>query len=572
MKKFLLLIAAAVVSCAAWAQNAAAVAGTYNCDLYLALGTPIDETTQPLPNMPVTIEQGDQEGTVNFALYNLNLGEGLALGDIKLDNIPLVADGSNYKFGENAPVRLSLMSGAIQADVNINSATSYIKGNLLYADVDIQWVQEGQANTPIYVRVTGPKTESPAVTSAFALPNPGFNGEWEECRPWDSANGYFDWGTLKDEFWSQYQYKRADFVQPKGWIVANVSGMSGLGATCVVKRDTLDAAAPDYAVTLKNTPNPFMASQIVPGYISLGTTWATIGGLDWVTGVPVDADGGAFGGVAFTSQPDAISLRYKRSHGTANATERASVIAYSWKGEYKQVEVPAQTAMAAPVKTTMYGRDRNILGIETTVGGEVTQSDDAQLVAKAEYYIEGDAADWTNLEVPFSYTEGAAAPDSLNVIISANDYFADRTLMGADNSLTIDDVKLVYWHALSALSYDGQALDLTQGNNFELNGDYNADKLAYTVKGRAAKATATYNETDRTLTIRVEAQNLEEDADAFTLYTLAFGKSTGINDATAPTTRQASGVYTLSGVRVADQLTPALPKGVYVVNGKKVVK
>lgn len=34
----------------------------------------------------------------------------------------------------------------------------------------------------------------------------------------------------------------------------------------------------------------------------------------------------------------------------------------------------------------------------------------------------------------------------------------------------------------------------------------------------------------------------------------------------------ASGVYTLSGVRVADTLTPALSKGVYVVNGKKVVK
>ena len=33
-----------------------------------------------------------------------------------------------------------------------------------------------------------------------------------------------------------------------------------------------------------------------------------------------------------------------------------------------------------------------------------------------------------------------------------------------------------------------------------------------------------------------------------------------------------NGVYTLGGVRVADTMTNALPKGVYVVNGKKVVK
>lgn len=34
----------------------------------------------------------------------------------------------------------------------------------------------------------------------------------------------------------------------------------------------------------------------------------------------------------------------------------------------------------------------------------------------------------------------------------------------------------------------------------------------------------------------------------------------------------ATGVFTLNGTRVADTLTPALPKGVYIVNGKKIVK
>lgn len=48
---------------------------------------------------------------------------------------------------------------------------------------------------------------------------------------------------------------------------------------------------------------------------------------------------------------------------------------------------------------------------------------------------------------------------------------------------------------------------------------------------------------------------------------------TGIADVVAPATpARTSGVYTLSGIRVADSLSAKLPKGVYVVNGKKVIK
>ena len=48
---------------------------------------------------------------------------------------------------------------------------------------------------------------------------------------------------------------------------------------------------------------------------------------------------------------------------------------------------------------------------------------------------------------------------------------------------------------------------------------------------------------------------------------------TGIADVVAPaTSARTSGVYTLSGIRVADSLSAKLPKGVYVVNGKKVIK
>ena len=49
--------------------------------------------------------------------------------------------------------------------------------------------------------------------------------------------------------------------------------------------------------------------------------------------------------------------------------------------------------------------------------------------------------------------------------------------------------------------------------------------------------------------------------------------NTGISQAVvSPRPTQHQGVYTLQGIRVADQLSDSLPKGLYIVNGKKILK
>ena len=52
------------------------------------------------------------------------------------------------------------------------------------------------------------------------------------------------------------------------------------------------------------------------------------------------------------------------------------------------------------------------------------------------------------------------------------------------------------------------------------------------------------------------------------------GNATNTSISQTVTTRptQAQGVYTLQGIRVAGQLSDALPKGLYIVNGKKILK
>ena len=337
-----------------------------------------------------------------------------------------------------------------------------------------------------------------------------FNQPWVQNNPWDSKNGYFQWTGNNG----------ADYIQPAGWMVSNVSGLNGLGATCIASQEVVAAEPADYAVLLKNTPNPYMETQLIPAYMSLGTTWATA--VSNIISVS-NADGGCFGGKEFAYRPDALRLDYKRSHGTANATERASVIAYLWKGTYTQAAVPGNTALGTATTVDMVDRDRNILGKATAMGGAVTSTDGAGLVASIEYYIEGDAAEWTPLEVPFTYASDEM-PEKLNIILAANDYFADRSTIGKDNKLTVDNVELVYWHALSALAYEGSTIEFDENTLiYDLSGvEYNAELLSYTVKGKGATASISYDDKTAVLSIRVEGNDFASNPESVTTYTIQF--------------------------------------------------
>ena len=115
--------------------------------------------------------------------------------------------------------------------------------------------------------------------------------------------------------------------------------------------------------------------------------------------------------------------------------------------------------------------------------------------------------------------------EKLNIVISANGLFDDRSTIKAGNSVTIDDVELVYWHALSALSYEGETLNFSETKtNYELSAeDYDETKLSYTVKGQAATATTSYDEETGVLTIRVEGEDIDVNPESFTEYKLQFG-------------------------------------------------
>lgn len=336
--------------------------------------------------------------------------------------------------------------------------------------------------------------------------NGDFDGEWEVCVPWDSDNNTKSQGT-----------------QPKGWCISNVSGMNGLGATSVGSSVAgLTGESGNLAVELKNTPNPFRNSEIVPAYLTLGTSWATAKASIFSVS---NADGGAFGGKLFAYRPDALSFYCKRSL-TGESKEKATVVAYLWRGTFTQQDVPANTSMSSIKNVTMIDRDRQVLGVDMTgcQGGATSQTDDAVCVASIIENIEGEIAEWTPMTYEFTYNSDELVPEKINVIFAADDYFGARSNITANNTLTIDDVRLVYYHSLSSCKYNGQAVTFSKNNEVVVNDVYDASKLAYEKKGVGATVEESYDETTGKLAITVKGNDYEVNKESVTTYTIQFAK------------------------------------------------
>lgn len=321
--------------------------------------------------------------------------------------------------------------------------------------------------------------------SAQQITNGDFEGNWGECTPWTSGNNTQTMSSCTDIATGQ---KMTTALQPEGWNIANVIGVGGLGATQVGEQT--DGYNSTKAVKLYNKANAIMATQIVPGYLTLGTPWNT-------SVMGSKNDGGAFGGVAFTGRPDALSFMYKRAHGE-DSTEPFTVVAYTWIGSTTQAEVPANiVAFGNPKKTDMQNRDRNILGIATDFGGAVTKTGDFQLVASINDNTDhSDASTWTRKTLPFTYTAKRLVPEKLNVVFSAGDYFVQNNKAG--DELSVDDVKLVYYSRLSSITFQGNPIEGFDPNTYEYTvtvpEGYDPADAAFDVEKEVMGYAATVNE------------------------------------------------------------------------------
>jgi len=339
--------------------------------------------------------------------------------------------------------------------------------------------------------------------SAQQLPNAGFEEGWAACTPWTSVGN-----------------EKTNGETPAPWVISQVIGMKGTGATTVgVKAEGYNSAT---AVQLTNTPNPYMDSQIVPGYVSFGTSWSTakvvfLGGIK-----PTEMDGGAFGGLDFTYRPDAVQFMYKSN------SESSTVVAYSWKGHWTQADVPGEIKLlSSPSTATMIDRDRNILGMETPTGGAVTKDADAALIAKYVGTI-GVAANWTKYQHELEYLSDAT-PAKFNLVLSAGDYFNSTPVK--DLSLTVDDVKLIYYSRLDKITVAGTDVPGFASDTYDYDLSSvkcpDAEDIVCTIKGKGhtAETFVSVDKAKGTATVTVSTPGeayTDEDGEFKHVYHLQF--------------------------------------------------
>ena len=347
----------------------------------------------------------------------------------------------------------------------------------------------------------------------YQLANPGFDDTWSAIQPY-TGGGSTNVGTT-----------------PDGWCVANVAGFNlfgtWMGSTVVGTADTDRTGVTNgHSCKLQNVE---YASNVIPGYITLGTSWNTAntsGG---------NSDGGSFGGVSFTRTPDAIEFYYKRT--AADNSQPASVVAYIWKGSTSQTNVPVSIS-SSPKKVTMTNRDRNILGLSYSLptgdSNRPTYSSDFSLIASLmtgdEHIVRltEEKSDWTKATYEFTYHNATDKPTMINVVFGAMDYFTDRSNHKKNNTLTVDDVKFLYYSELASCSYNGTAVTFTNGTA-TIDEFYDASKLSVASNGHGATIEKSMNEATQLLTITVKGEDISENASNYHTYTIQF-KDAALSD------------------------------------------
>lgn len=345
-----------------------------------------------------------------------------------------------------------------------------------------------------------------APLSAQQLPNNGFEEPWVDIAPWTSTGNTVVSGQT-----------------PTGWKTSNTIGTK-VGSNYLGKFSLSDKVAgynSDGAVKVKNQK---YTTQYIPGYFTLGTPWST-------SVMTNKKDGGTFDGIEFSYTPDAISFYYKAE------INDGSVVAYSWSGTYEQADVPGNiVAFGNPTKKNMQNRDRHILKevypelyTSSNLGGAFT--DNGTLVAYGKKRTPV-ASEWTSFTLDLTYHSKATAPEKINVIFSTGDYFTEPQATDENNTMTVDDVKLLYYSRLKTLSVNGTEITLADGTyDYDLSESVympkSEEELSYTLLGESPAKTVSValDAENNTATITVKNTNegaTDVDGKAEHVYTIKF--------------------------------------------------
>ena len=331
-----------------------------------------------------------------------------------------------------------------------------------------------------------------ASVHAQQLPNYGFNNWKSSCASTESFGDY-------------NEMRQRPGVEPSEWNGSSVN--QAVKVTIFGKQEKKQELIYNDggAVKMANTfVGVLKIGSVAPGFINFGTPWV------YATQTVKNCDGGVYGGISFAHKPDAITGRYKRTDTTGEASH---IIVYLWNGTF--------TSKVGKKGSPSTNRDN----VDKAIMGKVDASAKGTLVASCDYTFTATTnKDWQTITVPLTYASNEA-PTMMNTIISGGDYW-NRDNMKENTTLFADDIRFVYYSTLKTLSYDGAALTVpAAGATLDMSSvKYDATKVAYTVNGRSATATTSYDEASAVLTITVSNVDQDEDGQSSHTYYVQFEK------------------------------------------------
>ena len=153
--------------------------------------------------------------------------------------------------------------------------------------------------------------------------------------------------------------------------------------------------------------------------------------------------------------------------------------------------------------------------------------------------------DWETATFDFTYDKPNATPEKLNIIFSAGNYFANATQVVEGLTVSIDNVKLVYYHELLSVRYNGLSYAVGANNEVDLSSVAYDPSITpeFTKKGVGATIQTSFDENTQTMKVEVFGNdyNAASNPDSKTTYTLKFAQKPAqlsnliINGANQPT-------------------------------------
>lgn len=325
--------------------------------------------------------------------------------------------------------------------------------------------------------------------------------------------GFEDWKTACGNTYGMDDktgYRQRPGVEPDGW-----NGSSVNQTVILNKKQDLVFQVIEDGDTVVKLQNKFVGvfsiGSTAPGYLTLGTPWV------YASTNISNCDGGTFGGVEFTSKPDAVKGQFKR---TDTNEEDSYIIAYLWNGSF--------SSKIGSVDLNTYKEesnvDRAILGDKLDPQKNPVTGD-GKLVASREYTFKSTNNKWQEIVVPLTYVEGAGEPTMMNMIISAGDYWT-RGNLKENTTLLVDDVRFVYFSRLASISLNGDAITLEEGKydytvRKPLN--FSEENVEYTLEGEGQTAKTDVSvDTEKALVTVTVSNEYGTDTDGESSHTYTF--------------------------------------------------